>query len=60
MKCENGKCTRVATTNNLQYHSNKWLCTFHSNKLIVEGRIKRKNEKRNSKNNRTKDINRNS
>ena len=42
MKCENEKCTRKATTKNLQYHPDKWLCTYHANKLKIEGRQKRK------------------
>jgi hypothetical protein len=42
MKCEQGKCTSTATIKNDEYHSNKWLCTFHANKAKKEGRIKRK------------------
>ena len=41
-KCEHKNCTRTATTNNLQYHPDKWLCTYHANKAKVEGRRKRK------------------
>jgi len=42
MKCEHKNCTRTATSNNLEYHSDKWLCTYHANKKVVEGRRKRK------------------
>jgi hypothetical protein len=42
MKCEHKNCTRTATSNNLEYHPDKWLCTYHANKKVVEGRRKRK------------------
>jgi hypothetical protein len=42
MECENKKCTRLATIKNNQYHPDKWLCTYHANKLKIEGRLKRK------------------
>lgn len=41
-KCEHEKCTRNAVSNNMQYHPDKWLCRYHSNKIIKEGRRKRK------------------
>lgn len=44
MKCEHEKCTRKATVSNSQYFKDKWYCTFHGNKLIKEGRIKRKSK----------------
>ena len=45
MFCEHDNCTRTATTRNLQYHPDKWLCTFHANKEKVKGRLKRKQNK---------------
>jgi hypothetical protein len=42
MKCEDKNCTIIATTKNLQYHPDKWLCTYHANKAVKKGRIKRK------------------
>ena len=41
-KCEHDNCTRTATSNNLEYHPDKWLCTYHANKKVIEGRRKRK------------------
>jgi len=41
-KCDHINCSRMATTINLQYHPDKWLCTYHGNKEKIEGRIKRK------------------
>lgn len=35
------KCTRVATSYPMAY-SDGWLCTFHANKAIKEGRIEKK------------------
>jgi len=45
-ECEYEKCTRVATVKNNQYFPNKWLCTYHANKLTKEGRQHRKYGKR--------------
>jgi len=42
MECENINCTRNATIKNKQYHPDKWLCTFHANKLKIKGRQDRK------------------
>ncbi len=42
MKCEHKNCTRNATSKNQQYHPDKWLCTYHANKVVKEGRLKRK------------------
>jgi hypothetical protein len=42
MNCEHEKCTRDATIKNLEYHPDKWLCTYHANKAKLAGRIKRK------------------
>jgi hypothetical protein len=42
MKCQHGKCTREARIKNLEYHPDKWLCTFHANKAKTKGRINRK------------------
>lgn len=42
MKCQNDNCTRNATSLNMEYHKDKWLCTFHSNKEIKQGRINKK------------------
>ena len=50
MECEHKNCTRTATTRNLQYHPDKWLCTYHANKAKVEGRRKRKYGDRAKKN----------
>lgn len=41
-KCEHYNCTRTATRNNLEYHPDEWLCAYHANKKVVEGRRKRK------------------
>ena len=41
-KCEHDNCTRNATSNNLEYHPDKWLCTYHANKKVIEGRRNRK------------------
>lgn len=42
MECQHEKCTRTATSKNQQYHTDKWLCTYHANKAKIEGRMKRK------------------
>jgi hypothetical protein len=42
MKCEKETCTRTATSTNTQYHPNNWLCTYHANLIVKEGRRKRK------------------
>ena len=42
MKCEHNNCTRTATSKNKLYHPDKWLCTYHANKVTNEGRRKRK------------------
>lgn len=42
MKCQHENCTRDAKIKNLEYHPDKWLCTFHANKEKVAGRINRK------------------
>lgn len=42
MKCNHENCKRIATRMNQQYHPEKWLCTYHSNKIIKEGRRTRK------------------
>jgi len=46
MICQHEKCTRRATSKNLIYHPDNWLCTFHANKIVKEGRRKRKYGKR--------------
>jgi hypothetical protein len=38
---------RIDRTTNLQYHPDKWLCTYHANKAKIEGRRKRKYGNRN-------------
>ncbi|MBW3021259.1 hypothetical protein KY334_08240 [Candidatus Woesearchaeota archaeon] len=45
-KCEHKNCTRKAVTSNSQYFEGIWYCTFHANRYIKEGRIKRKYEER--------------
>ena len=42
MKCEHNNCTRTATTKTQEYHPDKWLCTYHGNKVKEEGRRKGK------------------
>tara|TARA_R110002167_G_scaffold122149_1_gene300604 strand:+ start:99 stop:245 length:147 start_codon:yes stop_codon:yes gene_type:complete len=43
MECQNKKkCKREATSKNMQYHPDEWLCTYHANKVVKEGRRKRK------------------
>ena len=44
--CEHKNCTRLATQSNLQYFKDIWYCTFHANKAIKEGRLKRKLNKK--------------
>ncbi len=46
MKCQHENCTRDAKIKNLEYHPNKWLCTFHANKEKVAGRINQKINKK--------------
>lgn len=40
MNCE--KCKIRATKMNLEYHKDIWLCTYHSNKAVKQGRINKK------------------
>lgn len=42
MKCEHPKCTRKATQSNNQYFKGKWYCTYHANRIVREGKRKRK------------------
>jgi hypothetical protein len=46
MKCQHENCTRDAKIKNLEYHPDKWLCTFHANKEKVAGRINQKINKK--------------
>lgn len=42
MRTKCNRCTRPATSANIQYHDKEWLCTYHSNKITIEGRRERK------------------
>lgn len=42
MECQHENCTRAATTSNLEYFKDKWLCTYHANIATKEGRRKKR------------------